>query len=429
MQRRFRVDAVPFFGVPAVKRHVFTLRSLHIQFVQAFSLLCFQRDRFASFAGIERQRINGLLKRQLGEAVFTCGADGQSKIVACKVLREIVCVAGQDRLLRRSADADVRLLVKAQIADLECSSFIQPEVILRALRAVAGDAGRAAQLERTGAVHAAAQDLLFGGLHFARQAVARDDAAVQHGGGVLRNDNACAIAARVVDDVHVCQIKLVIIAHADRACCCAGDPATGKRVLFACRDIGLLPSIAAVVKDKRAVFVDVIIAGAVRSVAVGDGKEGRLRVLIAHGDEDDAALSAVRQTERVAVQAERDLRAVFGHAERLFKSQIIRQIIAAGFQLSAGRGQRRKGRLFAAVLAVCGVDVVLFAVLRGCFFRLGSGIRFFGGSGGFFRRSILFGGFLCGRLGSRLFPGGLIRLLRVRRDSADAPNSQHQRKH
>ena len=110
MQRRFRVDAVPFFGVPAVKRHVFTLRSLHIQFVQAFSLLCFQRDRFASFAGIERQRINGLLKRQLGEAVFTCGADGQSKIVACKVLREIVCVAGQDRLLRRSADADVRLL-------------------------------------------------------------------------------------------------------------------------------------------------------------------------------------------------------------------------------------------------------------------------------------------------------------------------------
>ena len=29
----------------------------------------------------------------------------------------------------------------------------------------------------------------------------------------------------------------------------------------------------------------------------------------------------------------------------------------------------------------------------------------------------------------RLFPGGLIRLLRVRRDSADAPNSQHQRKH
>ena len=131
----------------------------------------------------------------------------------------------------------------------------------------------------------------------------------------------------------------------------------------------------------------------------------------------------------MAVQAERDLRAVFGHAERLFKSQIIRQIIAAGFQLSAGHGQRRKGRLFAAVLAVCGVDVVLFAVLRGCFFRLGSGIRFFGGSGGFLRRSILFGGFLCGRLGSRLFPGGLIRLLRVRRDSADAPNSQHQRKH
>ena len=394
MQRRFRVDAVPFFGVPAVKRHVFTLRSLHIQFVQAFSLLCFQRDRFASFAGIERQRINGLLKRQLGEAVFTCGADGQSKIVACKVLREIVCVAGQNCLFRRSADADVRLLVKAQIADLECSSFIQPEVILRVLRAVAGDAGRAAQLERTGAVHAAAQDLLFGGLHFARQAVARDDAAVQHGGGVLRNDNACAIAACVINDVHVCQIKLVIIAHADRACCCAGDPATGKRVLFACRDIGLLPGIAAVVKDKRAVFVDVIIAGAVRSVAVGDGKDGRLRVLIAHGDEDDAALSAIRQTERVAVQAERDLRAVFGHAERLFKSQIIRQIIAAGFQLSAGHGQRRKGRLFAAVLAVCGVDVVLFAVLRGCF-----------------------------------FPGGLIRLLRVRRDSADAPNSQHQRKH
>ena len=296
-------------------------------FVQAFSLLCFQRDRFASFAGIERQRINGLLKRQLGEAVFTCGADGQSKIVACKVLREIVCVAGQDRLLRRSADADVRLLVKAQIADLECSSFIQPEVILRVLRAVAGDAGRAAQLERTGAVHAAAQDLLFGGLHFARQAVARDDAAVQHGGGVLRNDNTCAIAACVVDDVHVCQIKLVIIAHADRACCCAGDPATGKRALFACRDIGLLPGIAAVVKDKRAVFVDVIIAGAVRSVAVSDGKDGRIRVLIAHGDEDDAALSAVRQTERVAVQAERDLRAVFGHAERLFKSQIIRNIL------------------------------------------------------------------------------------------------------
>ena len=246
---------------------------------------------------------------------------------------------------------------------------------------------------------------------------------------MLRNDNACAIAARVINDVHVCQIKLVIIAHADRACCCAGDPATGKRVLFACRDIGLLPGIAAVVKDKRAVFVDVIIAGAVRSVAVGDGKDGRLRVLIAHGDEDDAALSAVRQTDRVAVQAERDLRAVFGNAERLFKSQIIRQIIAAGFQLSAGHGQRRKGRLFAAVLAVCGVDVVLFAVLRGCFFRLGSGIRFFGGSGGFLRRSILFGRFLCGRLGSRLFPGGLIRLLRVRRDSADAPNSQHQRKH
>ena len=136
---------------------------------------------------------------------------------------------------------------------------------------------------------------------------------------MLRNDNARAVAARVVDDVYVGEIKLVMIAHADRACCCAGDPAAGKRVLFVRRDISLLPGVAAVVKDERAGFVDVIIAGAVRAIAVGDGEDRRLRVLVAHSDEDDAALNAVSQTERVPVQAERDLCAVFGNAERLLQ--------------------------------------------------------------------------------------------------------------
>ena len=209
---------------------------------------------------------------------------------------------------------------------------------------------------------------------------------------MLRNDNARAIAARVVDDIHACEVKLIIIAHADRACRCAGDPASCERVLFTRRDIGLLPGVAAVVKDKRAGFVDVIIAGAVCAVAVGDGENGRLRVLVAHGKEDDAALNAVCQAERVAVQAERDLRAVFGNAERLFQCKIVRQVIAAGFQLAAGHGQRYKGGLFTAVLAVYGVDMVLFAVLCGCF-RICC-FCVFCRSGRFLRRGFLFCGFL-----------------------------------
>ena len=96
----------------------------------------------------------------------------------------------------------------------------------------------------------------------------------------------------------------------------------------------------------------------------------------------------------MAVQAERDLRAVLGNAQRLFQRKIIRQIIAAGFQLAAGHSQRRKGGLFTAVLAVYGVDVVLFAILCGRFFVLGSCFRFFGGIRRFLRRSFFRRGFL-----------------------------------
>ena len=246
---------------------------------------------------------------------------------------------------------------------------------------------------------------------------------------MLRNDNACAVAARVVDDVYIRQIKLVIVAHADCACRCAGNPAAGKRVFLVCRDIGLLPGVAAIVKDERTGFVNIIIAGTVRTVAVSDGKDGRFCVLVAHGDEEDTALNAICQTERVPVQAKRDLRAVLRHAERLFQRKIVRQIIAAGFQRAAGHGQRYKGWLFTAVFAVYSVNMVLFAVFCGCFCVLGGCIRFFVGSGCSLRRSFLCDRFFCGRLGIRCFIGSLVCFLRVRRDGADTPNSQHQRKH
>ena len=178
------------------------------------------------------------------------------------------------------------------------------------------------------------------------------------------DDNACTIAAFIVDDIDIGQIETAVIACADRARGRAGQAAARKNVLFTGGNVGLLPCKAAVVKDERTVLVHVIVAGRLRAVAVGD-REGRgFCVLTADSEIDEAALRAFGQRERMAIQAERHLYTALRHAQRLSKRQIVRQVIASGFQFTAGRFQREKCRLFTGVFLVDGVDV-RFTILRG----------------------------------------------------------------
>ena len=285
------------------------------------------------------------------------GADAERRIVARKVLREIIRVAGQNSLLRLAADADACLLVKTQRADRYRAGLIQPKVVLRVLRAVAGEVRCAAELQFARAVHAAAQDLPLRSLHFARQPVARDDAAVDHGLRVRCDDNARAVPALVVDDIDAGQIQLVIVAHADGSGRRAGDAAARERVFLVRRDIGLLPGKAPVVKDQLTGLADIVVARGPGPVAVRDGQHRGLRPFVADGKIDDAALCAVCEREGIAVQAERHLHAVFRHTQRLVQRPVLRQIVAAAFQLPAAHRQRLESRFLTGVLAVDCVDM------------------------------------------------------------------------
>ena len=110
---------------------------------------------------------------------------------------------------------------------------------------------------------------------------------------MLGDDNACTVAAFVVNDIDIRQIELTVIACADCARGRAGQTAAGEDVFLTGGNIGFLPCKAAVVKDERAVFVHVIVAGCLCAVAVGDHKRGRLFVFTADSEIDDAALCAV----------------------------------------------------------------------------------------------------------------------------------------
>ena len=234
------------------------------------------------------------------------------------------------------------------------------------------------------------------------------------------------------------QIELIIVADADRARRRSGDAAARQRVLLLRGDIRLLPCVALVVKDEAAVRVDIIVAGAFRAVAVRDGQCGGLRVLVADGDVDDAALYALGQRERIAVQAERHVFAVFADAQRLIQLRVLRQVIAAACQRTAGHIQRRKIRDLTGVLAVdrVGMPAVRFRFV----FRFLRTIRF----GRFFRVGFRFcvlriGGRslfrVCGIYSIRIFRGlrrvvrDVLRRIGVRRDGAHTERRQNERQH
>ena len=135
------------------------------------------------------------------------------------------------------------------------------------------------------------------------------------------------------------------------------DAAARERVFLVRRDIGLLPGKAPVVKDQLTGLADIVVARGPGPVAVRDGQHRGLRPFAADGKVNDAALRAVCEREGIAVQAERHLHAVFRHTQRLVQRPVLRQIIAAAFQLPAAHRQRLESRFLTGVLAVDCVDV------------------------------------------------------------------------